>query len=614
MENITIVDFSDGKANKTVTNAPYQWSYGQILRITGLELPDGIEIHFSLSEKVGIAYRAPGTNKDGATEVKIPQFIFENEGTRRESYKGYVFIYPSDPDSGETTHKIILNIKTRPRPEDYIYNEEELATYKALEKRILDLEGNQTSDETIKEAVEDYLERNPVEIEVDQALSELSENPVQNKAVAKKIKEVEGKIPTDYVSEEELESKGYLTEHQDISNLAPKATTLAGYGITDGALKADIPTKPEQVGADVKGTANSKVSEHNISDSAHNDIRLLIKNLTTKITALLDSDDETLDQTSEIVTYIKSNKSLIDAITTSKVSVSDIVDNLTTNVKNKPLSSAQGVALKSLIDDIQTALTNITVPTKLPNPNKLIFEGAVSAEYDGSETVTVTIPRGYGAGESSLPSVTQEDDGKILRVANGEWEVDGNLFTVTISEDEEFNYICDKKFSEISQAIEDGKSVQCSYFEQLTAPLLMYAPDGIIIFRFVIPSQIECIVQIDAGDNIDVLFTPTTTFAWDMETPSLLGTSGLIPIYEMIFHGCTSSKSGSLGFVPAPNRGDQDKVLAGDGTWKHIEGSLPTVSETDNGKVLQVVNGVWATSEVMDGNTKLFYADENEEG
>lgn len=40
MENITVVDFSDGKANKTVTNAPYQWSYGQILRITGLELPD----------------------------------------------------------------------------------------------------------------------------------------------------------------------------------------------------------------------------------------------------------------------------------------------------------------------------------------------------------------------------------------------------------------------------------------------------------------------------------------------------------------------------------------------------------------------------------------------
>jgi hypothetical protein len=40
------------------------------------------------------------------------------------------------------------------------------------------------------------------------------------------------------------------------------------------------------------------------------------------------------------------------------VSVADIVDNLTTNVKDKPLSAAQGVALKALIDAI-------TVPTKV---------------------------------------------------------------------------------------------------------------------------------------------------------------------------------------------------------------------------------------------------------
>lgn len=381
MTNIVTADFSGNKQTITISNAPYQWSYGQILRITGLNLPDGIEIHFSLNEKIGIAYRVPGTNKGGATEVKIPQFIFENEGTRRESYKGYVFIYPSDPDSGETTHKIILNIKTRPRPEEYIYNEEDLATYKALEKRILNLEENQTSDETIKEAVEDYLERNPAEIEVDEDLSETSENPVTNKAIAKKVKEVEGKIPTDYVSEKELESKGYLTEHQPLN---------------DYVKKSELPTTPESVGADAKGTADAKVGEHNVSDSAHNDIRLLIKNLTTKITALLDSDDETLDQTSEIVAYIKSNKSLIDAITTSKVSVDDIVDNLTTNLSNKPLSAKQGVTLKGLIDEIKTALGKISIPTKLPNPQKLTFNGAVSAEYDGSGAVVVTIPNGQG--------------------------------------------------------------------------------------------------------------------------------------------------------------------------------------------------------------------------
>lgn len=71
---------------------------------------------------------------------------------------------------------------------------------------------------------------------------------------------------------------------------------------------------------------------------------------------MADSDDTTLDQLSEIVAYIKSNRELIAAITTDKVSVADIIDNLTTNVANKPLSAAQGVALKALIDALTEAM------------------------------------------------------------------------------------------------------------------------------------------------------------------------------------------------------------------------------------------------------------------
>jgi hypothetical protein len=114
----------------------------------------------------------------------------------------------------------------------------------------------------------------------------------------------------------------------------------------------------EQVGADPKGTAAAAVSAHNTSNTAHNDIRLLIEGLTTRLNALANSTDTDLDQMAELVAYIKNNKSLIDGITTSKVSVADIVNNLTTNVANKPLSAAQGVALRALIDAI-------TVPTKM---------------------------------------------------------------------------------------------------------------------------------------------------------------------------------------------------------------------------------------------------------
>lgn len=161
---------------------------------------------------------------------------------------------------------------------------------------------------------------------------------------------------------------------------------------------AKSPIKPSytatEVGADTSGTAESKVSEHNVAGDAHNDIRLLIQGLTTRLNTLADSDDDTLDQTSEIVAYIKSNKSLIDGITTGKVNVADIIDNLTTNVSNKPLSAAQGVALKALID-------GITIPETLPNPQKLKFTGAVTAEYDGSAEKTIVIPTGDGSGMAS---------------------------------------------------------------------------------------------------------------------------------------------------------------------------------------------------------------------
>lgn len=112
----------------------------------------------------------------------------------------------------------------------------------------------------------------------------------------------------------------------------------------------------QQVGADPAGTAVSAVSQHNTDTAAHNDLRLALQELSDRINAALDSDDTTLDQMSEVVAYIKSNKILIDAITTSKVSVADIVNDLATNVADKPLSAAQGVALKKLIDDLQAMI------------------------------------------------------------------------------------------------------------------------------------------------------------------------------------------------------------------------------------------------------------------
>lgn len=119
------------------------------------------------------------------------------------------------------------------------------------------------------------------------------------------------------------------------------------------------------VGADASGTAASKVTVHNTATDTHNDIRLLIQGLDARLTALADSDDTTLDQLSELVAYIKANRGLIESITTDKVNVADIINNLTTNVTNKPLSAAQGVALKALIDALTTTVDGKTTPEQV---------------------------------------------------------------------------------------------------------------------------------------------------------------------------------------------------------------------------------------------------------
>lgn len=133
------------------------------------------------------------------------------------------------------------------------------------------------------------------------------------------------------------------------SNPHSVTKTQVGLENVDNTSDIDKPVSTAQQNA-----LDSALSTHNTSEISHSDIRLLISGLTTRLNALADSDDTTLDQLSEIVAYIKNNKSLIDGITTSKVNVSDIIDDLTSSVTDKPISAKQGMILKGLITDLTT--------------------------------------------------------------------------------------------------------------------------------------------------------------------------------------------------------------------------------------------------------------------
>ena len=134
---------------------------------------------------------------------------------------------------------------------------------------------------------------------------------------------------------------GYITK-EDIP-AAPEAPVQSVNGKT-GAVQLAY----EDVGAEKAGA----VSEHNVDENAHNDIRVELTGLKNALEAFLDIDDPTLDQLSELIQKIEANAGTITELTNGKVNVADIVNNLVTNVANKPLSAAQGVVLKGLVDDV----------------------------------------------------------------------------------------------------------------------------------------------------------------------------------------------------------------------------------------------------------------------
>ena len=119
---------------------------------------------------------------------------------------------------------------------------------------------------------------------------------------------------------------------------------------------------------------SGQISTHNSDTTAHNDIRKLITGLTN-----------------------------------IKVNVADIINNLTTNVSNKPLSAAQGVALKKLIDAIK-------VPTKV---GELENDSGYLTSYTETDP---TVPTWAKA--SSKPSYTASEVG-ALPISGG--TLTGNL-------------------------------------------------------------------------------------------------------------------------------------------------------------------------------------------
>lgn len=144
--------------------------------------------------------------------ANVPNLILQH------SFDVRVFAY----DGNATRYEQVFKVKPRTKPADYVYTETEIQTYKQLEARLDEIEEKGFSDEVVNEAVSDYLERNPVNMDgyateqfVEEQIAAIPEVDLSDYAKIEDIPDTSSfisAIPKEYVTETELDSKGYATK------------------------------------------------------------------------------------------------------------------------------------------------------------------------------------------------------------------------------------------------------------------------------------------------------------------------------------------------------------------------------------------------------------------
>ena len=116
MSNIIRAMFADSKqikatARKLDSKPIWQWDYGQILEIHGLNLPAALEVHFAMAAAGNEAVIRVGTTEDAVTRVTIPERYLEQSGLL------LAYVYVSSLSAGQTEHEIQIRIESRVKPE-----------------------------------------------------------------------------------------------------------------------------------------------------------------------------------------------------------------------------------------------------------------------------------------------------------------------------------------------------------------------------------------------------------------------------------------------------------------------------------------------------------------
>ena len=388
MENkIVTAIFKD--STHTKVSDVWQYDYGQILRIQGLNLPTAVEVDFAVAGSSESIARI-GTTKDGVTDVVIPDSLIET-GKNLVAY-----IYLRDSASGNTEYQIDMLVTKRAKPEAYDRPEDKELFGRAIEAVNTAADRAEKARQTAQEAAQ------KAGLDAEQTAQDRVE-------VAKMVETV-----TD-ISEQ-------VKKVEELSNKAQESATQAGTSATAAEkAKAQAETAAGKTAEDRTAVNQAKIDVDEVQKAVRAD-RAAVEEAKQSVEQLSNAIPESTQVGVQAVNQAK--QTAVDEIARTGISHKTAVEGAGTqaveNVENVKASATEAVetakteAVQSVQTEGNTQTGNVTT------------EGTkqVKAVQDKGNEVLQSIPEDFQMQMESKLDKQQgvENKGKALVIGE-----DGNV-------------------------------------------------------------------------------------------------------------------------------------------------------------------------------------------